>query len=466
MANKGTSIDLTPSTHVDDEKAAHFKLEPHRVKMMLDEPFFAAVLRGVNYKRTTDIPTAGVLAEDGYVEMWWNPNFLAGLTNLQVKGLLKHEAMHLALEHTTTRRMTPHVVHNYATDLAINSDIPEVELPEGGLIPGNAFKELTEAEKEKMGEKSVARYDRVSAKIESFPKGESSEWYFTKLMEDPQIADDIENGQKIGGKSIAKAIADGDVKFDENGNLVDEDGNSVTLMPGAIDDHDGWDKLSEEERELLKGKIAKAVEDAVKDCDRSGRWGSVSGKTRQTLRDIISKEVDWRNILRKFCGLSRRAERRSNVRRLNRKYTGIHPGVERGYTSSIAVYIDQSGSVGNNELELAFAELRNLARRTQFTTFHFDTSVDTNSEAEWRRGKTPSARRTRSGGTCFSCVTKHANENASRFDGYIIITDGEAAKPKKSRLKRGWILVPGTSLVFDSDARDFVMKMKKSSSDA
>ena len=440
-ANKGTSTDLAPATHVDDAKAAAFNLEPHRVKMMLDEPFFAGVLRAVNYEKTEAIPTAGVLAKDGDVHMWWNPKFVAGLTDKQVKGLLKHEAMHLALEHTTSRRMTPHIIHNYATDLAINSDIPEDELPEGGLIPGKAFKALTEEDKVKMGDEAVARYERVSAKIESFPRGESSEWYFTKLMEDPQVADDIENGQGEPGEG-------------EPGE------GGVPGLPGGMDEHSGWDELSDEERELVKGKIAKAVEDAVKECDRSGRWGSVGGTTRATLREMISKDVDWRAVLRKFCGLSRRADRRSNVRRLNRKYTGIHPGVERGYTSSIAVYIDQSGSVGNAELELAFGELRNLARRTQFTTFHFDTEVDTKSETEWRRSKTPEARRTRCGGTDFQCVTKHANANSGRFDGYIIITDGEAAKPTTSKLKRGWLLVPGTKLLFDADNRDFVMKMK------
>ena len=433
--NKGTSTDVSPVKMASDAEAKAFRLDPHLVRMMLDEPFFAGVLRGVNYTRTDSIPTAGVLAKDGDVHMWWNPAFLAGLTDLQVKGLLKHEAMHLALEHTTDRRMTPHLIHNYATDLAINSDIPEEELPEGGLIPGKAFKALTDEDKAKMSDESIARYERVSAKIASFPRGESSEWYFTKLMEDPEVADDICKGPGGG----------------------DEGGPG---LPGGMDDHEGWGEMTDEEKELVKGKIRKAVEDAVKDCDRSGRWGSVGGEMRKTLRDLISKEVDWRSILRKFCGLSRRADRRSNVRRLNRKYTGIHPGVERGYTSSIAVYIDQSGSVGNAELELAFAELRNLTRRTSFTTFHFDTEVDTKSETEWRRGKTPPADRTRCGGTDFGCVTTHANANSHRFDGYIIITDGEAAKPNPSRLKRGWLLVPGTKLLFDADKRDFIMKMR------
>jgi predicted metal-dependent peptidase len=438
MTKKGTSNDLPGAQHASEEEASKFELSPHLVRVMLDEPFFAGVLRGVNFKETDSIPTAGVLAKDGDVHMWWNPRFLAGLTTDQVKGLLKHEAMHLALEHTTSRRMTPHIIHNYATDLAINSDIPDKELPEGGLVPGKAFKELTEENKAKMGAEAIARYERVSALIASLPLGESSEWYFTKLQEDPELAKDIQEGQGAG-----------------------EEGEGAPGLPGGMDDHDGWGDLSDEERDLVKGKIKQAVADAVKECDRTGRWGSVGGEMRSTLRALVSNDIDWRSVLKKFCGLSRRGTRSTSWTRLNRKYAGLTPGVKRGYTSSIAVYIDQSGSVGNAELELAFANLRNLAKRTEFTTFHFDTSVDKDSETLWKRGRAPEAHRTRGGGTCFECVTKHANANSQRFDGYIIITDGEASKPAHSKMKRGWLLVPGTNLLFDADNRDFVMKMKQ-----
>jgi len=428
---EGTNTDIVGAKLASIEEAAKFELSPHVVRMMLDEPFFAGVLRGVNFKKTEEVPTAGVLAKDGDVNMWWNPRFVAALGAKRTKGLLKHEAMHLALDHTTSRRMTPHIIHNYATDLAINSDIPEEELPEGGLIPGKAFAELTAEQMEKMGEDSVARYHRVSEKIESLPKGKSSEWYFTKLMEDPQISEDIQQGAEGEG------------------------------FPCAIDDHDGWDELSDEEKDLVKGKIRQAVADAVKDCDRSGRWGSVGSEMRATLRELISNEVDWRAVLKKFCGFSRRGTRSTSWTRLNRKYAGLTPGVKRGYTSSIAVYIDQSGSVSNSDLELAFANLRNLAKRSEFTTFHFDTAVDEDSESAWKRGRSPEARRTRCGGTDFECVTKHANKNKHRFDGYIIITDGEAAKPSPSRLKRGWLIVPNRKLLFDADNRDFVMNMKE-----
>lgn len=435
MAAKGTSNDLPVGNLSSEEEAQNFNLSPHLVRMMLEEPFYTGVLRSVNFEKTDAIPTAGVLAKDGDINMWWNPRFVAGLTSLQVKGLLKHEAMHLALEHTTSRRMTPHIIHNYATDLAINSDIPEIELPEGGLIPGQAFKELAEEDKIKMGPEAVARYERVSSKIESFPKGESSEWYFTKLMEDPEVAKDIQDGNE------------------------GSPGDGVPGLPGGMDDHEGWGDLSDEEKELVKGKIKQAVADAVKDCDSSGRWGSVGSSMRSTLREMVANDVDWRSVLKKFCGLSRRGTRSTSWTRLNRKYAGLTPGVKRGYTSSIAVYIDQSGSVGNDALELAFANLRNLAKRTEFTTFHFDTEVDKKSETVWKRKNVP-AHRTRCGGTDFECVTKHANKNSNRFDGYIIITDGEAAKPSTSRLKRGWLIIPGRQLMFNADNRDFVMSMK------
>lgn len=430
MAKGSTNNDLLVAEEVSDAVANSFSLDSHLIRVMLDEPFFAGVLRGVNFTKTTQIPTAGVLAKDGDVHMWWNPKFVAGLGDLKIKGLLKHEAMHLALDHTTSRRMEPHIIHNYATDLAINSDIPEEELPEGGLIPGKTFKELTPEQAEKMGPDGVARYQKISNKIASLPKGESSEWYFTKLMEDPDISDAI------------------------------QEANSGEGMPGIMDDHDGWDEMSDEERDLVKGKIAKAVEDAVKECDRTGRWGSVSSPMRSKLRELIANDVDWRSVLKKFCGMSRRGTRTTSWTRLNRKYAGLTAGVKRGYTSSIAVYIDQSGSVSNSDLETAFANLRSLAKRTEFTTFHFDTSIDESSETAWRSGKTPDVHRTRCGGTDFECVTKHANQNKHRFDGYIIITDGEAQKPSSSRLKRGWLLVPKTKLLFTPDSRDFVMSMK------
>jgi len=460
MADKGTNVDLAPTVEVTEEKAKSFELTPHLINLMWNEPFFSKILRPVTKIRTDSIPTAGVLAKDGDIKMWWNPKFVAGLTSQQVKGLLKHECYHLVFEHTTTRRHDPHKVWNYAADLAINSLIPESELPDGGLIPGKPFTELTEEQKATMGADRVQKYEALSALIASFPLEKSGEWYFARLMENDDAREGIQDPGGCSGK------CDGNCQVGDGEGTPGDGQCTCPGIPGTMDDHEGWDELSDEERELVKGKVRKMVEDAVKDCDRTGNWGSISSGTRATLREMISNEVPWQAVLKQFCGLTRRANRSSSVRRLNRKYTGIHPGTQKGYTSSIAVYIDQSGSVGNDDLELLFAELRSLAKRTEFIMYHFDTDVDLDSETTWKKGRTPAAHRTRCGGTNFKCVTDHANKNSSRFDGYLILTDGEASDPGPSKLKRGWVLVPGQKLYFEASKRDFVISMKTPKGDA
>lgn len=465
MPKPTTGNDALVAAEVSQEDIENFNLSTHLVRLMWKEPFFARVLRGIKKTKTEQIPTAGVLAKDGEALFFWNPKFLAGLNPDQVMGLLKHECYHLVFEHTTTRKHEPHIIWNYATDLAINSLINESELPEGGLIPGKAFKELTQEQIDQMGEKAAARYNMVSQKIASFPREKHSEWYFAELMKDPEVKEAIESGESMNGKSLAQALADGDVKIDENGNLVDKDGNPVTLVPGAqgdgMDSHDGWDQLTDEQREILKGKIKKSFEDAVQTCDGSNSWGSVPAEMQKKLRKMVSKEIPWQSVLKNFVGMTRRADRASSVRRLNRKYPTIHPGTRRNYRASIAVYLDQSGSVSDSDLELLASELDSLSDRVEFTLFNFDTEVDTASERTIKRGETVTLNRTRCGGTCFRCVQDHANKNKKRFDGYLVLTDGYAPDPKgHNKLKRGWVIVPSGNLQFTKSSRDFVIPMK------
>lgn len=426
---QGTAAGDVAAPVVSGEGPKLDSLSTHIVRLMFDEPFWSHVLRGVDMIRTEEIPTAGVLANAEGIRMWWNPAFLGSLTDQEVKGLLKHEAMHLALDHTTSRRLEPHLIHNWAADLAINSEIPYEELPKMGLIPGRPLMAPSKEQLERMDEEDHARFERLSKLVASLPPGESTEWYFAKLMEDPQTRKDIEGGSGEGGY------------------LID------------LDSHEGWGEgLSEEDREIVRAKVKQAVADAVAEADRTGRWGSVSSPVRQAIRASLVRTVDWKAVLQQFCGQSRRAESRSTWSRLNRKYAGASPGRKRSYTASIAVYIDQSGSVSNDDLMRVYAELEGLADRVEFVVYHFDTMVDASSEFEWKRGKRPDFRRTLSGGTCFEAPTKHANAT-KRFDGCIIVTDGGAPLPKPSRVKRMWLLMPGCSLHGKPNRRDVVVTM-------
>ncbi|MAG26750.1 hypothetical protein CMI47_14510 [Candidatus Pacearchaeota archaeon] len=427
-----TGTDIGTATIARDEipqaEVDRFDLEPHLVKLMWDEPFYSKVLRGITKIRTDEIPTAGVLAKDGDVKMYWNPRFLTSLLldggEKKIKGLNIHECLHLVFGHTTTRKHEPHIVWNYSTDCAINSLIERDLLPDCGIIPGEAFTPLTAEQIEKMGVERVAKYQTMSDFIESLPLGLCSEEYFGLFMQNQEVKDILEEEGKRG----------------QPGGPGGEGGEPSDL-PG-FDDHDGWGELTDDERAMVAGKIKEAVKNAASECDAKGSWGTVGAEARQKIRELVSTEIPWETLIKQFVGMSRRANRSTSRMRLNKKYPGVHSGFKRGYTASIAVYIDQSGSVSETELNLLFGCLRDLAKKTEFITYHFDTDVDEDSETTWRGGRTPETHRTRCGGTCFDAPTTHVNKNKSKFDGAIILTDGYAPQPKPSRIRRAWVITP------------------------
>jgi len=415
---------------VDEEKARKFELTPHLVGLMWEEPFYSRIIRSLNKKESTTIETAGVLAEDGTFNFWWNRNFLASLTKNQVKGLLKHECLHLVYEHTTSRRKEPHLIWNWATDLAINTQIPSKELPKGGLVPGKPLPKLTSTAKSNMSSQDIKNHEEISMLISSLPADRTSEFYFYELMKNETL------------KQIAK----------------DKDMFSSIFGEG-MDSHDGWDELSNDEREMLSEKLKEILKSACNEANEKG-WGSVSRSLRTKINKFVSRQVSWKNVLKRFCGFSNRQERENSNTRLNRKYPLVHPGNRNDYVSTIAVYVDESGSVSNQFLEKFYGELESLSKTSDFWLYRFDTKVNEKEGFLWQKGKRVNLSRTNCGGTCFNAPTEHANKNKNKFDGYIIFTDGIAPKPKSSRLKRGWLLTPDGRLNFQHQRNDIVINLK------
>lgn len=454
-----TGHDLVPvRNQATEEQMKAFNMDVSLVNFMFDEPFYSSILRHLSKQETTEIPTAGVIANKTRLafDLFWNRRFCASLSRDHMRGLLIHEVLHLLYEHTTTRARTPHIIHNYATDLAINSTIRPEMLPEGGLIPGKAFKPLTAAEKKHIGPERVKRYNLISAKIAGFPTHQSSDWYFEKLMEDPEVAEAIQEEAK--GNSINPA----DLRVDGEGNLVDKDGNPVVIVPGSTDDHGGWgniEDVSQEVQDILKQKVKDALSKAIERADSNNSWGSVSHEMRSELRAMVSKEVPWQQLLKRFTGFARSTTRSTSWTRINRNNPGGQTGNKRGTQARIAIYLDQSGSVGNEDLALLFGELAELSKHIEYTIFPFDTEVGKGIKIKHRRFQLPE--RNFSGGTSFDAAAAHSNANRAKFDAAIFMTDGECSKPESSMIRRAWIICPNRKLLFEPDDQDTVIQMNK-----
>ncbi len=374
-----------------------FDLKLHAYRLLMDEPFFAALSRKIEKRADYNIPTAGVRVDpdSAQFEMIYNPDFFAKLPEEHVRGVLKHEFYHLIFEHVTSRKPegVPHKAWNIAADLAINSHL-QGELPELACMPG-------------------------VGPFEDLPLHQTAEWYLANLPK----KDESEGGGEGSGEG-----GEGEGEPQE----------------GNFDDHSGWDDAGQSPEQQAANQMAKerlknAMKEAAKEASQSAKgWGSMSGEVKEEILKRLESKVDWRKVLRYFIKTSQRANKSSTVRRINRRYAYIHPGKKVKRQAKIAIAIDQSGSVSDDMLENFFGELNKLSKLAAFTVVPFDTRVDEKLVYEWKKGKSHSAERVMCGGTCFDAPTDYINKRGD-FDGVIILTDMEAPKPKACKAQRMWM---------------------------
>lgn len=389
-----------------------FNLNMHVTRLLRDEPFFAELSRKMDKRASKTISTAGVRVnpETAQFEMLYNQEFFNTLTDPQRKGVLIHEFYHCVFQHVTERM--PDNVNprewNICADLAINDIIGANNLPAGCCIPG--VKDTPFA---------------------GYPKGKTSEWYvaYRKQLRD-------ENGEEGGGGEGEEGDPDGEGKGNGKPNGSEGLGDGDT---SNFDDHGDWgdsggaDKATQE---IAKERLKEHLKDAVTEGVKKG-FGSVTAEIRKDIIDKLTPKIDWKKVLRYFVKTSTRAHKSSTVKRINRRYAYIHPGKKVNRTASIAVSIDQSGSVSDTMLALFFNELNKLSELAEFTVIPFDTKVAEDKVYVWKKGEKKKWERVLYGGTCFEAPTDFVNKG--KYDGHIVLTDMCAPKPKKSRVQRMWM---------------------------
>ena len=115
------------------------KLTKARAGLVLSSPFFASIALHMKLKEDAEHPTAYTDS----VIIGYNPTFIDKLSNAEIKGVICHEVMHIAMLHPFRRNSRDHFRWNVACDYAINSIVKEAgfTLPEGALLE-DKFKDL------------------------------------------------------------------------------------------------------------------------------------------------------------------------------------------------------------------------------------------------------------------------------------------------------------------------------------
>ena len=382
----------------DDKTNKPFNLNMHTARLLMREPFFAALSRRIDKIASTAVPTAGVRVnpDSGQFEMLYNPEFMGALEDKHKQGILMHEFYHLIFEHVTGRKPADGLkrIDNIAMDLSINCHIsdylPSESNPGPSVGDGEPMQACIPGE----------------AMFKDLPPYKTYEWYLEALKQMKDEQEQEGNGDPFGGMD-------------------------------SMDDHEGFGEADGTTQEIAKERLKEAVKKAAEEAEKSNNWGSVSHSMRQDIMDRVATKVDWRKVLRYFVKTSQRAEKRSTPRRLNKRFPKVHPGKRVRRHAKIAISIDQSGSVDDGMLAAFFSELNKLAEIAEFTVIPFDTEVAVNKIYTWKKGQSKKTERVLTGGTCFNAPTKYVNEQG--FDGHIILTDLMAPKPVASKCQRMWM---------------------------
>lgn len=367
--------------------------------LMLKEPFYGLFLIQLNKMWSESLPTACVALNGINFSLIINPAFWVEQSDKVKIGVLKHELLHMAMNHLTTFNKYPEStkqIVNIAMDIEINQYIDPQYRGEGWMLP-ETFPSLNLEPK----------------------KG--TDYYYEKLL---QAA---EKHKSAALASILDAMAQGQEQCQGE--------NGETLQVPAHDWKE-FEQLDESTKKLVESQLEYQMREAAQAVQKSR--GTVPGEIMEILKKLEKEppKFDWRGYLRRFAGGSSKVYTKKVRRKFNKRYEG-NPGLKMKPKKHILVAVDTSGSVNTGELAEFFHEIDYIHRTgAEVTVLQCDTAI---AKIEpYKRGL--EVKIYGRGGTDFQPVIDYYNENQHKYTCLIFFTDGEAPAPDKTLGKLLWVL--------------------------
>ncbi|MFC5862092.1 VWA-like domain-containing protein [Acidicapsa dinghuensis] len=365
-------------------------IQKARTGLLLDHPFFGTLLFRLQGQERRSIKT---MATDG-VSLFFNPDFVAGLTQTELRGTLAHEVMHPALQHHTRRGNRSKERWNMACDYAINPLLMDagLTLPQGVLID--------------------RRFQGMSAE-QIYNLIESEENVQQRPGTEDQQGDPRDGAGAGGERNI------GDESPDTPG--------GVGQVLDAPQPEPGTEEQTPEEQ-ARDWKIA--VEQAETLAKLAGK---APAGLQRTLDAGTDAAVDWGELLRRLWSETTPADYSWMRPSRRHVWNGLYlPGVIREGVGEVAIAVDCSGSISKRQLGLFEAAARSILegqRPSRVYVLYFDAvvhRVDTYEAGEPIR-LTPVG----GGGTRFEPCFEWLDEQGIVPQTMVFLTDLEGSFPRE-----------------------------------
>lgn len=304
-------------------------------------------------------------ATDGQM-FYYNSRFIDFLSPDELVFLVGHEVLHVVYDHMDRRGDRDSRIWNVADDYAVNADLIRHKI--GEMITSVPC--LYEV-----------KYDKLAAEV---------------------IYDDLM-------KNIKKIDID-------------------KLVDNLLDEHMDGKKMparSQSERDEIKREIRQSIIHAA----QQAQPGEIPGNAQRLIKEITEPTMNWRDLLNaNLISTFRTDYSWTRVSRRGWHTDAVLPGMIPGDMIKIAVAIDMSGSISNEQASMFLGEIQGIMEafdNYEIYVMSFDTKVYNpqifhSDNLDDIRDYEPQG----GGGTDFSCIFRHLKKQDFVPDRLVVFTDG------------------------------------------
>lgn len=364
-------------------------------KMLVKYPFFGSVVASVGYKENKDIPTAGTDGETIY----YNPEYLEGLSVEEQTFIFAHEVCHIAFNHILRSEGKNPELWNIATDGVINQF-----LKRDGLKMAPGVVDMAEA----INYDAEQLYEKQSQEQSGGESGEDSQ-------KEDKSKQDVGHDTHSMWEQAVKKHKEQQEKTDKKDKEKTELEKKQEELE-SMGEKDAFKKNLEDKKKQLE-ELKEAI------SKQASQAGTSTNRDIRTVNDIGTAKplIDWRYVLREAI----KYDVDWSYKNATLEDGVVSANLEEQPMPETEIVIDTSGSINEVLLKNFLRECKNILQHTKLKVGCFDTEfygfheIRTEEDIEKMRFEG-------GGGTDFDVAV---GAFSRRVENKIIFTDGEASMP-------------------------------------
>lgn len=397
---------------------------------MMKEPFYGILLSSIVKEPSLhhEIDTFGVTTSGDTFKLMYNPEFVSRLSDNAILEILKHEMLHLALNHlwiSKDENYKDNDIHiaNVAADLEVNQYLDyDLLQRECGCVTIQDFDF-----EPKLG---LREYFKLLKQKEN---NDTQQWPGSSC------GDNNDRNSSSNSNNNTHNYNDNKINTNKNKNKKEQEQTKVQIGNNTYkttDDHTKWKQDNSVPVEVLKNKLEQILITAAEETEKS--YGIIPSEMKIKIEQLRKKPkpvTDWRKYCRRYLSNKYQYLTKKSRKSESKRFPDAM-GTRHQKMANALIAIDTSGSICMNDYKEFMGQIFTIKDKIDFTIIECDSEI----KRIYNFNGKINTELTGGGGTDFRPVINYFIKNHRQFDCLIYFTDGYCDIPKNTPQNTLWVI--------------------------